>query len=75
MTDEVKSIGLLSPTAQCGHTALRGLVSRPHAADYREFSAFDEIQPLRHGFAVPPPLKWRRYVFRVLFRRKLNGAE
>ena len=27
----------------------------PHAADCYEFSAFDEIQPLRHGFAVPPP--------------------
>ncbi len=21
-----------------------------------------EIKPLRHGFAVPPPLKWRQYV-------------
>ena len=28
VTDEVKSIGLLSPTAVCGHTALRGEVLR-----------------------------------------------
>ena len=35
----------------------------PHVADCREFSAFDELQPLRHGFAVPPPLKRRRCVF------------
>ena len=33
VTDEVKSIGLLSPTAVCGHTALRGSVLRPHSAD------------------------------------------
>ena len=57
VTDEMKSHDLMLLTAVCRHTALRGvsILGVGLHASCRRF------EPLRHGFAVPPPLKWRQY--------------